>query len=316
MSRTLKVENLKLSGVLSVLCILYSVFFASCNPVAKWETENVEIEMKIETVSAGFVECSFSTNKDAYYLIAIEEAKEDMDPTLHPKQFMMLALDSANVEYLAWRNKLLKEGEFNVAPFSSHALQYGTINHFFTGLWPDTEYWIYAFVVNPDKMEPAGKLYFTTVKTTEKSIVDDIHFHYRVKGYWDYVYPLDGKNNVYNRFPYVATMRDSAELVERGIMEEDVVLYFMSWMLNLFVFPEQADVLYGVKAVENNGMDSYLLFEEDHTYYTAIGGYDGSFKQMAVFKFHWQGDSTEYYFVDTDSTANMVLGNPDWESYQ
>ena len=298
MSRTLKVENLKLSGVLSVLCILYSVFFASCNPAAKWETENVEIEMKIETVSAGFVECSFSTNKDAYYLIAIEEAKEDMDPTLHPKQFMMLALDSANVEYLAWRNKLLKEGEFNVAPFSSHALQYGTINHFFTGLWPDTEYWIYAFVVNPDKMTPAGKLYLETIQTAVESDLS-VTFEYRVKGYWDYVYPLDDYGFIDNYFPYVGTTRDSLDIAAANQTPKE---YFQAWLENLLDHPENANVLYGVKAVENDGWDGHIMFEHGHTYYTAISAFDGPVSQSnVIYKFTWNGEDTEYYFKEEDS---------------
>ena len=288
---------------------LYIVFFAlmallGCNPEAKWETKNVTIQMSIETVSAGFIECSFSTNKDAYYLIAIEPAQEGVNPMDHQKQFMTLALDSANVRYLAWREKLLKEGEFNVAPFSSHALQYGSVNHFFTGLLPGEEYWVYAFVVDPVKMKPEGTLLLTSITTTDESIID-VHFDYRVKGEWDYIYPLDTNGNIYSRFPYIATTRDSLDL---DSMEIKPVDYFVIWALAQFLDPSQTEAYYGVKAIENDGEGSYTVFEEGHTYYTAFCGFDGSFKQLTVYKFFWTA-GCEYYFTDTDST-NLARMNP------
>ena len=46
------------------------LWFSSCNPEAPWATKDVIIQMKAKTVSAGFAEYSFSTNKEAYYLIA------------------------------------------------------------------------------------------------------------------------------------------------------------------------------------------------------------------------------------------------------
>ena len=276
----------------------------ACNPEAPWETKKVEIRMNVETVSAGYVECSFSTNKEAYYLIAIEECREGYDPMENQKQFMTLALDKAQVDYIAWREELLEQGEFNIAPFSSHSLQYGTATHFFTGLFPGIDYWIYAFVVNPETMSPAGTLNLVRVTTTAESVVD-IHFHYRVKGIWDYAYPLDAQGNINSRFPYIATTRDSIELAEDEYWDGDPVYYFRLWMLDQFADPEHANVFYGVKAMENDGSESHAIFENGHMYYTAIGGYDGNFKQLAIYKFTWQGAETDLYFRDTDS-ANLV----------
>ena len=297
--------SLSVSGLLS-LSLLAGVLFSSCNPDAKWETKDVDIQMSISTVSAGFVECNFSTSKEAYYLVAIEEVRENYDPMAHQKQFMMLALDSANVEYLAWRNSLLKQGEFNIAPFSSHALQYGSVNHFFTGLYPDTEYWVYAFVVNPVAMKPEGKLYLERVKTTSESIID-IHFDYRVKGRWDYIYPVDSLGNIYARFPYIATTRDSLTLAEDELYtDEAAVTYFWFWCAERFMnLTEDVNIHYGVHAVENDGYQSSEYWEAGHTYYTVISGYDGSFKQATVYKFVWTGDSCNFYLHDTDDT-NLV----------
>lgn len=286
--------------------------FSSCNPEAKWDTTDVEINMTVKTVSAGFIECGFSTNKEAYYLIAIEPARDDYDPMEHQKQFMTLALDSANVDYLAWRNRLLRDGEFNVAPFASHSLQYGSVNHFFTGLWFDQEYWVYAFVVDPESMKPAGKLYLEKVKTTYESIMP-ILFEYRVKGTWDYIYPIDSASgNIYAHFPYVATTRDSLE-IEKDLAEADstsaysyastVQQYFTIWLALQDLNMEEAHILYGVSAIDNNGINSHLSFKEGHTYYTYIAGFDFSVRQSTLYKFRWEGEKTALYFTEKDNIA-------------
>ena len=289
-----------------VLLAFLIVMLSSCNPEARWETEDVELTMVIETVSAGYVECRCESSEEAYFLLAIEPVDETYDPLTHQKQFMTLALDSANVKYIQWRNKLLKEGEIHVAPFASHALQYTSSDHFFTGLMPGKEYWVYAFIVNPETLEPAGKLHIEKVKTTEESIMD-IHFDYRVKGRWDYIYPVDSTRKIYNHFPYIATTRDSLSLVVEDLFTDGAaVLYFVFWTIQRFTDPSLANILYGVHAVENNGVESAEKFEEGHTYYTVIGGYDGSFNQTTIYKFTWTGEDCDLYFHDTDS-ANLVV---------
>lgn len=291
--------------ILRTLCIvLLSIVLFSCNPEANWVTEDVDINMNIQTVSAAFVQCSFSTTKDAYYLVAIEPAREDIDPMSVQKQFMTLALDSANTEYILWRNSLLKEGEFNIAPFASHALQYGETTRFFTGLWPDTDYWVYAFVVNPSTMQPAGKLHLQTIHTAVENNVN-VRFDYRIKGDWDYIYPIDSTGKILTNFPYIATTRDSATIDKEDWLY--AALYFQVWMLDMFLQPANADVYYGVKAICNDGIGSHTSFEEGKTYYTAIGGFDGSFKQLAVYKFTWTQDC-EFYFRDSDSTNLASTG--------
>ncbi|MBO4454525.1 MAG: hypothetical protein J5761_05680 [Paludibacteraceae bacterium] len=286
-----------------VLCPLSLLLCPSCNPEAPWTTREVAITMQVTTVSAGFAECSFSTDKNAYYFINLVPVVEGVDPMAQQKQYMTLALDSAYTEYLAWRNQLLKEGEFNIAPFASHALQYGDVDYFFTGLQPETEYWIYAFVVNPETMKPTGKLYLQQIKTTAESILD-IHFEYRIKGRWDYIYPVDTLGNIYGRFPYIATTMDSALMMKDDV---DAITEYLLWVYDQFEHPEQANVLYGVKAVENDGWSSSVEFEPGHTYYTAIAGFDGIFEQLTLYKFHWTGDSCNMYFHDTDSANIMNL---------
>lgn len=293
---------LKRSGLI-VLAVV-ALCAASCNPDAKWTTKDVTVDINVYTVSAGYVECSFRPSDDAYYLIACEPARPGFDP-LDPKnqkQFMTLALDSAEAEYLAWRYDLLKEGEFNIAPFASHCLQYGAIDHFFTSLEPNTNYWIYAFVVNPDKTEPAGKLFLKSITTTDHSVFD-VHFEYRVQGYWDYIYPLNPDGKINNHFPYLAATVDSASLEEiwENTSPEE---YFTDLFLNMAKNDPAGNARYGVQVVKNDGWNSSEVFEQGHTYYTAIASFDGFVGNNVIYKFTWTGEDFAATFTDEDSIVS------------
>lgn len=274
---------------------------SSCNPEAPWTTNNVTVNMSIRTVSAGFVECNFSTDKEAYYLVNIEPVRKGYDPMAHQKQFMMLVIDSVNLEYLIWRNNLLKEGEINVAPFASYALNYGTTDRFFTNLDPDTYYWIYAFVVDPEKQQPAGKLYISTIKTTSESVVD-VHFEYRVNGYWDYIYPVDSLGNIYSHFPYLALTADSQYIADETTMSPEE--YFTYYFLDVMESDNTDEIRYGVQVAMNDGISSSEEFQAGHTYYTAIAGFDGLIGNNVIYKFNWTGEDFQAYFTDEDNIVS------------
>lgn len=298
-----RVKTILIRTFILVLIPCSLLLTPSCNPDAYWTTQDVTIGITPLTVSAGYIECSFSTNKEAYYLVACVPAKEGYDPTLpeNQKPFMSLAIDSAEMEYINWRYSLLQSGEFNIAPFSSHALQYGNITKFFTNLTPGTDYWVYAFVVNPDTQKPSGKLYLQRLTTTESSIVD-VHFEYRVKGVWDYIYPLNPDGKINNHFPYMAATVDSLALpVLDYISPED---YFSDLFLTQAELKDPHYIRYGVQVVKNDGWDSYVAFEEGHTYYTAIVSFDGFIGNNVIYKFTWTGDDYEAYFTDEDSIAS------------
>ena len=290
-------NNIKVKGLIILSVFIFQFSFFSCNPEAKWSIKDVEIEMTVKNISAGFVECDFATNKEAYYYVNATPVREGLDPMNQQKQFMTLELDDANMEYIKWRNVLLENGEFTIAPFASHALQYGDVEYFFTGLDPDTDYWIYAFVVNPDKMVPVGKLYLQQIHTKEESTMD-IHFSYRIKGKWSYIYPLDEKGNINSHFPYLCNTIDSLDLVKEEI--DDPVMYGVAWILYFFLHPDQAEVNYGVRAIANDGWSTPTEFEEGHTYYTVISGFDGIYENSTVYKFTWTGEQCRYLFYDTD----------------
>ena len=299
-----------LSGLVFLSIFIFQFAFTSCGSEAHYETDGVVVRMTIRNISAGFVECDFSTNKDAYYLIALCEPWEDYNPVANSKQFMQLALDSAYAEYLLWRNGLRRDKEFNVAPFSSHSLQYGEISHFFTGLIPDNDYWVFCFPVDPETMKPVGKLLLENIHTPLESTVD-IRFGYRVRDVWDYIYPIDTTGQINARYPYIATTIDSAVIAQDTLdYSGDPMIYFLNWEIHAFLYPDLITPYYGVKVIHNDGIQSSLVFEEGHTYYTGITGFDGLFKRMTVFKFKWT-KGCEYYFHDTDSTNLFILNYPD-----
>ena len=73
--------------------------------------------------------------------------------------------------------------------------------------------------------------------------------------------------------------------------------YFLDIMANNLT----DNVIYGVKAVENDGWTSYLHFEAGHTYYTAIVAWDGLMGSNVIYRFTWTGENFEAYFKDEDS---------------
>lgn len=292
-------------GLWVLLCSIWMLM--GCDPLAHYELDNVKISSHSELISAGFIEHVFSTDKDAYYLIGIEPVREGYDPgeARHQKQFMTLELDSAHLEYLDWRRRLLQQGEEHIASFASHALQYGQTDFHFTGLTRSTAYWIYAFVVDPERMVPKGKLHLMKVYTTSESTMD-VKFAYRVKGDWDYVYPQDSKGNIEAHYPYIMETVDSLDVAKKGLAPRE---YFIDRESFWTEYPQFADIQYGLQARQNNGYEGNLEFEEGHVYYTFICGLDDGFFHPTIYKFRWEDKQTDVYF--TDRTTNNLFNYSD-----
>ena len=56
-----------------------------------------------------------------------------------------------------------------------------------------------------------------------------------------------------------------------------------------------------MQVVLNDGVDSDVLFEQGHTYYTAIAGFDGVVGGGVIYKFTWLGEEYEAYLKDEDN---------------
>lgn len=294
------------SNIRRLLPIVLCAVLAACNPNAVAYTEGVEITIDVEQVSAGFAQVRFSTNKEAFYLISIQPTREDIDPQKIAKTFMLLSLDSAYADYLYWRNKQLQQLIPFVADFPSHSLQYGNIKHFFTLLRPNTEYWVYAFVVDPITNKPAGKLFVETITTDSTSRIP-VQFEYRIDGYWDYIYPTDSMGEIISTIPWVGETIDSISIREGGWNSPGE--YFFERFKHVY-HEDYERILYGIYAHENNGVSdgtSATYFKEGTTYYTAMAALDAPLKFPLprniynIYRFTWIGETTDTVLVPQNS---------------
>jgi hypothetical protein len=286
------------------------LFLLGCKPdKVVYYTEDVTVDIQVKQVSAGYVNVEFSTDEKAFYLTGIHQVREDIDD-IHKvaKQFMLLALDSAYVDYLFWRNQQLQDMAPFVADFASYSLQYGNTNRYFTLLSPSTTYWVYAFVVDPNSNKPTGTLFVETITTDSTSQVS-MWFEYRVEGQWDYVYPKDTLGEINSYTPWVGETIDSITLREQG--RENPGEYFLA-LFDKVYNGDYDRILYGIYAHENDGEGdgtSRTRFEMGKTYYTGMSSLDAPLtyplnkNTYDIYRFTWTGDSTKLYFTPADCTG-------------
>lgn len=295
-----------------VLCSLFLLCsLAACNPEEiPASTNNVEISIDVQKVSAGYAHVTFSTNKRAFYLIGIQAAQADVDPQKVAKHFMLMALDRAYVDYLYWRNQQLQQLTPFIADFASHSLQYGTVDQFFTFLDTDQDYWVYAFVVDHTSNKPAGRLFYQTIHTNDSSLIP-IDFHYRVEGAWDYVYPMDSMGEIHSHIPWVGETIDSLTLRQQGWNSPGE--YFFHRFTQQYENPD-SPVNYGIAAKENDGEGDHtsnIKFEIGKTYYTGMATLDAPLVYPLpehvydIYRFTWQGDTTNIYLTPADTLNGL-----------
>ena len=266
---------------------------AACSTEAVYKTKDVNLNMEIRQVSAGFCEAYFRTDKDAYFYIAAEKVREGVDPFSIEKQFKTLSLDYAYKNYINWRYDHLLKGEPHIAEFSSHSLQYVEQDYFFNDLEPDTDYWVYGFVVDPKTNAPCGNLVLETIRTKATSEIE-VHFEYRINGTWDYVYPLNSEGQLNFFLPWVGETADSLYL--KDVLKVTTPGDYFIERLKTLQESGEANVFYGMYAHNNDGVGdgtSHTLFEDGHTYYTALASFDGPlifrgpYKNYSIYKFKW-----------------------------
>lgn len=294
--------------ILKILLVLgCALSLYSCDIESRYFTTGVTLKMDIERTSCGFIEAKFHTSQDAYYYISVEPVREGVDPMQISSQFMTLALDYAYKEYINWRFELLYNGEEHIAPFSSHSLQYGDQDYFFTDLTADTDYWVFGFVVDPDTNTPCGELVLQTVHTDATSQIK-VHFNYRINDTWDYVYPYDENESLISIIPWIGETIDSTRLRDE-IQHETPGEYFAERFEELRI-SDSANVFYGMYAHNNNGAGdgtSETEFIEGNTYYTAIASFDGpiimegEYKNWNIYKFKWSS-GLKQKFTPADDT--------------
>lgn len=283
--------------------LLFGLLLSSCDPNAKAVSGmKVEIDITPAIVSSGFIQMNFRTNQEAYYQVGIVPIKSAPDTSRmsNVRTFMTLELDKAYADYLYWRAALLEEGSPYVAEFATHSLQYGEVDYNFTLLQPDTEYMVYAFVVDAKSNKPDGRLFTYYVRTTKESLFENMQFEYLVRGYWDYYYPINGTTNeVYPYVPWTSALWDSLMLstVDFANPAEAFLYQFQGDM----TYQNKDDIHFGIYVRNSEGyyQDS---FSPGHVYYVGMALMDGylSRKSLVIYKFRWDGESTQLLFTDED----------------
>lgn len=286
----------------------------SCKPEAPYKTKDVTIKFEVETLSAGFCEVKMGTYdkrgkrvRDAYYYAVMIEAREGVNLDKDYKNVCDILLDSVYMEYIQWRHGVLMSLTPFVADFASHSLYYDQTEEVFTFLKPDTDYWLLGFVVDPERNQPVGKLFWQTVHTKAKSTIS-VNFDIRVSGYWTYYYPNDSATGItLNNFPYLACTMDSLDLIKRlgdTLGMNKPAFFFLDSMKRVTASYDYKNtpVLYGISVFNNVDDDTEVEFLPGHTYYTAIAGFDGDFNQnhRNLVKFRWEGESSKYLLRQSD----------------
>lgn len=300
--------------------ILLGLVLVACSPEPPYELDaETKIQIDLHQVSAGFIEVEFTPDRQVYYLAAIDKVIPGVNPADYAGQFMQLALDSAYKEFINWRYELLLKAVpvHQIANFKDHALQYGNTNYFAPYLEPDTDYWLYAFVVNPETNKAVSDLFLKTIHTKAKSEIP-CKFRYRIKDTWDYIYPIDTiTGQTISNFPYAASTMDSVALAQYIAAHPDLMpptpagFFTDSLHRQIQNRSESSRVLYGVYAHNNNGYGdgtSSTCFEDGVTYYSAFAGVDGGLVegQNGIYKFTWHPG------LDTVFEPSQSLGWQDW----
>jgi len=291
--------------ILFAFALLLMSVLVGCDPQSYAESgDKVVIEMEVMQVSAGFIEVTCTPDEPAYYLFGIQPVEEGKDPFEAEQNFMDLALDAAYVEYVQWRHSYLESGEKNIADFPSHSLNYGETTIVKNFLIPDTDYWIYCFVVDAESNKANGNLICEKIHTLSSSSYESkLRYSYRVRGRWDYIYPYDKETGeLVTHVPWAGKTIDSLEIRSSGAAVPG--RYFDSLFSDL---DETSPLVHiGVYAFKNDGVgdgSSDTCFKEGHTYYTAIATVDGPRNSsFDIYKFTWTSDFEEVY-DDMDSTG-------------
>ena len=289
------------------LCML-----TACNPEANAVSgDHVKIDIYTNVVSSGYMQVTFRPNADAYYhvgIVPIDQAP-DTSSAISVKNFMQQQLDRTYADYLNWRPLLLEEGVSTIAEFATHSLQYGSDKYYFTFLVPDNEYMIYAYAVDAKTNKPDGKFASLFIRTERTSMFEDLQFEYRVRGYWDYVYPAyqltdDAAPEVLTWVPWAGASVDSATLAESDYTNPKE--YFMDLFDEYTLYKQNNYIHFGIDVRNNNYYTpgtSETIFEEGHTYYTGLSLMDGylSDSTLYIYRFRWENEQTQLYLTAKDA---------------
>lgn len=292
-----------------IITAFVTLCLCSCEPIPLYYSgRHVKIEVDVQTVSSGYIKVSFNPSYPAYYLSGVEKVSDCHNLLKNEEYFMSVVLDSSLVEYAQWRHSHIRDGEQYISDYASHSLNYGesTMRRFL--LEPDTDYWVYSFVVDPDSMKADGHLFLQPIHTASESVLGDIRFSYKISASWEYIYPINMDNGeIATDIPWVTGIIDSLDLRRRGYSAP--ADYFMERFMELS--EDGLNVFTGIHVINNSGIGggNEPRLENGHTYYRAMGVIDGGLNECHdIYCFRWIGSDTEINYDATDGEATTSGG--------
>lgn len=273
----------RLMPILAALLLLA----AGCTTSSKYHLMGVKFEIEVASVTRGYIHTYFYPSTVAYYVTGCMAVNDQYDPINKSEQFMTLMVDSLYIDYLDWRYNYLKNQEDYIADFASHSLQYGDSERYFQDLQPDTDYWVYAFVVDPGSKEPYDQLWLETVHTDSLSACR-AWFDTRVQGSYFYMYPRDGAADasILENVPYTGGIIDALDLLEAvpllPLSPENKLDKYSEIAYDLAVdYGILSKITYtGVKSINYAGR-----FKAGHIYYIIVGELQGGIVNRAYYTF-------------------------------
>lgn len=258
---------MKKSSVIAILAFAIAAGSAiSCSDKAEFISGYTPIKISVENnaIRATQLKVSIEPENDKVYYFCDVVEKSVHTPGQGDLRFMQLTLDSLYRDYIDWRYQLLRENANYVAPFSSHCLSYGKDYRIFLNLKPNTNYYVYAYCVNPETNQPIGGLYTLPIKTTEVK-PSTMTFTWERKGTHVAVTPSNDEEL------YIWDVVEEEMLTEwydsdpEEYLKEYVEAYIAMDML-------RDDICQSI-----TGFNFDYMFQEGGTYYFIVAGYDGEF---------------------------------------
>ncbi|MBO4465101.1 MAG: hypothetical protein J5748_00285 [Bacteroidales bacterium] len=278
---------------------------AGCKTESKYHLLGVKFEIEVASVTKGYIHTYFYPSTVAYYVTGCMPVNDNYDPINKSQQFMTLMVDSLYIDYLDWRYDYLRNQEDYIADFASHSLQYGDSEKYFQNLQPDTDYWVYAFVVDPGTKEPFDKLWLTTVRTDSLSTCR-AYFDTRVQGSYFYMYPREGEEGaILGNVPYTGGIVDALDLVEAFPLPLDFVGKLDKYSERAYNLAVDYGILDDITYTDVKQINYAGRFKNGHTYYIIIGELQGGIYNRAYFRF-------VYNSSDYTQEVTLVQRDPYW----
>lgn len=217
--------------IFCIIATLYALCSCSSKPMVMgvdttldFEISNLQGTQLRVTATPQFDMCWF-----LFDILSVDEFQKRVAGTTE-EAFMQSALDNLGKQYEDIAGAYRENGAAYVAAFDDMMLYFGKSSVYYTGLTPETDYYVLGFCVDPMKRKPSGplqKMKFTTtaISPEPSNMVLDFMVQDGEKCLYYYTKPtLDGK---LCRDPYLV------DLVPQEVIDEkaggDIVKYAAIW---------------------------------------------------------------------------------------